>query len=356
MLAELGHDVAGLATEAGLESSVLDDPDAMIPFSEAANLLHLSRECSGCNHLGLLVGQRNSHRQLGVVGQLMENAPTLGAALCDLSLHQYRYARGASIYIIREGNVAHLGYGIYQAQAPAVDVILDLVTAIGLNIIRELTGSSDPPLRVLISRRQPEDPRPYRRFFGAPVEFDADRTGLLFPVEWLGRAIPGADLDKRQVLLAQVNALWSAGQPDLVSRLRHILRARMVTGFISGDHLADALSMNRRTFNRRLRSLGITYREILDEVRFEVARQMLCYTDMEIGTVAQVTQYADAANFTRAFQRWSGLTPSQWRQNEMAPDEERERAGVASTVLAHRVDGVGDQGASGSPGIKHSRG
>ncbi|MGE3298553.1 MAG: helix-turn-helix transcriptional regulator [Porticoccaceae bacterium] len=90
----------------------------------------------------------------------------------------------------------------------------------------------------------------------------------------------------------------------------------MVTGHIAGDHIANALLINRRTLNRYLKSGGFTYRDVLEEVRFEVARQMLCYTDMEIGTIAQATQYADAANFTRAFRRWSGMTPSQWRQNE----------------------------------------
>jgi AraC-like DNA-binding protein len=71
--------------------------------------------------------------------------------------------------------------------------------------------------------------------------------------------------------------------------------------------------MHARTLNRRLNSFGLGFRELADEGRFEIARQMLGDSAMEVAQIATMLDYADASAFTRAFRRWSGTTPARWR-------------------------------------------
>ena len=71
--------------------------------------------------------------------------------------------------------------------------------------------------------------------------------------------------------------------------------------------------MHRRTLNRRLAGFGTTFRELVDESRYEAARQMLESSAMEVREIAAWLGYADASAFTRAFRRWSGTTPALWR-------------------------------------------
>ena len=71
--------------------------------------------------------------------------------------------------------------------------------------------------------------------------------------------------------------------------------------------------MHSRTLSRRLEAFGTSYQALLDEGRFEIARQMLADTELEVGQIAAALDYADASAFTRAFRRWSGTTPGQWR-------------------------------------------
>jgi AraC-like DNA-binding protein len=93
------------------------------------------------------------------------------------------------------------------------------------------------------------------------------------------------------------------------------LRARVIFPETSLEEIASEFSMQPRTLNRRLKAEGTTFRELINEARFEVARQLLRGTRMRIADVALTLGYANASGFSHAFQRWSGATPSEWRNN-----------------------------------------
>jgi len=79
--------------------------------------------------------------------------------------------------------------------------------------------------------------------------------------------------------------------------------------------VAEIFGIHRRTLNRRMRARGLTFQELVEEVRYDIARQLLRETDLAIVAIAAVLDYADAAAFTRAFRRWSGTTPAAWRKD-----------------------------------------
>lgn len=91
------------------------------------------------------------------------------------------------------------------------------------------------------------------------------------------------------------------------------VRALVRTGRWSGNEVAAMLDMRRRTFNRRLRREGTTFRNALAKVRFETACELLRDPTREIPEVARLLGYSGASAFTRAFRHWSGTTPARWR-------------------------------------------
>jgi AraC-like DNA-binding protein len=105
-----------------------------------------------------------------------------------------------------------------------------------------------------------------------------------------------------------------SGVPPLTSvRLRRALRLLIRRGTARGDEVARFMSMHRRTLNRRLKAEGTTFRAMLDEVRFELARDMLADSSISIVDVGTALGYADPSAFTRAFRRWAGTPPARWR-------------------------------------------
>jgi AraC-like DNA-binding protein len=96
--------------------------------------------------------------------------------------------------------------------------------------------------------------------------------------------------------------------------VRSVLRASLATGEIAASRIAALFSMHERTLARRLDAAGTGLRELLDEARHDVARQMLASTSLDVGHIAESLGYARASVFTRAFRRWSGITPTAWRK------------------------------------------
>ena len=91
--------------------------------------------------------------------------------------------------------------------------------------------------------------------------------------------------------------------------------------------LAQTLSLHRRTLSRRLRAQGTTFQAVLDEVRLEAARQLLQGTRTPIEEIAAALCYADVSAFTRAFRRWTGAAPGEWRRRRWTLRPSPARAG-----------------------------
>jgi hypothetical protein len=100
LLRELGADPETVLAAVGLSPDALNDPEGTIPYPTMGRLVQASVDHTGCRHFGLLVGQRAGTASLGLIGELMNHAPTLGAALQDLVLHQHRHARRAVVYLV----------------------------------------------------------------------------------------------------------------------------------------------------------------------------------------------------------------------------------------------------------------
>ncbi|MBZ6075921.1 helix-turn-helix transcriptional regulator [Microvirga puerhi] len=109
----------------------------------------------------------------------------------------------------------------------------------------------------------------------------------------------------------------------LTEDLRRVLRTELLRDTCSATGIARLFSMNRRTLHRHLHIEGGAFRKIADEIRFEIARDLLANTDMALGQVAAALNYSEPSAFCRAFRRWSGQTPSAWRVRRRGPRKQR---------------------------------
>ena len=213
--------------------------------------------------------------------------------------------------MLKRATIVDVGYAIYQPGIEAADQIYDHVAAALFNLVRELTGARWFPNEVFLPHSRPRDITLYRNLFKVTPHFDSEFCALRFPAYWLDQAIPGAEPQRRREALVRAH---EAGPPHLIEQVRRALRTLLLNGKSSGDDLAQMLTMHRRTLNRRLRDHGTTFKEVLDEVRFEAARQLLCYSELTLDDIAASLGYAGVSPFMRSFRRWSDSTPGQWRR------------------------------------------
>jgi len=167
------------------------------------------------------------------------------------------------------------------------------------------------PTEVLLSRRPPQDPARYQKHFRAPLRFNTDQNAVVFPSRWLAHPLPGADTLLHRHLQQQATDLHTRQRKSLVSDLRRLLRKSLRNQHGTASVIAGQLGMHERTLHRHLRAEGTNFREILEEVRYDLARQLLTDSSMPLPDIAAALDYADATAFSRAFKRWSGLAPNQ---------------------------------------------
>jgi AraC-like DNA-binding protein len=323
---ELGADPAAVLATCRLPPNALDDPDAAIEYGALDRFLGAGVTATGRADLGLLVGERYRIDHLGPLGELMRSSETLGEALRVLGAYHRLNSDSAAAYLQLEGGEALLAYAVYQPWIRNLAQIHELALACFLACIHDMSGHRLLPTCVLFAHSAPHDSTTHRRIFGRRIVFDADRTALVFPAGWLERQLPGADARRREAI---ERALANGPAGPLLPLVYRALRVQLTRTATSGDELAALLDMHRRTFNRRLRAEGTTFRRVLDDVRFEVARQLLENSAAPLLRISQSLGYGEASAFTRAFKRWSGRTPAQWRQRrtERSPTGEARRTG-----------------------------
>lgn len=308
-----GLDPDPIIKAAGLEPRLFEDGANLIPHRALGRLCALSVAHTQCRHFGFLVGCRATILSLGLVGRLMLHSETLGDALRGLVAHLSVQDRVIVPSLDVARDTAVLGYAVYQPGMESADQITDGAIACAVNAIRALLGADWAPTEVLLPRSQPANREPYRRYFRAPVRFDQEIAALVFPSRCLELRIPSADPIMRALLEERIQHLKGVQGSEFSDDIRRLLRTRLTSTRSSAEDIADLLAVHRRTLSRRLKDSGQGYRSMTNEIRFEIARQLLEDTDVSLGQIAAALGYSEASAFTRAFRRWSGQTPTSWR-------------------------------------------
>lgn len=313
LLHEHGLDPGAIIAEAGLAPDVFDFPDHAVPFAALGRLVNICASKTGFRHFGLLTGQRGGTSSLGTVGLLLQQARDVGSALRDLVQYLHLHDRGAVLKLdVREGTAA-LTYAVYQPDFEGVDQIIDGAMAVGFNIMRGLCGPDWLPSEVRLPHRKPPNATPFHQFFQAPVRFDDEEAALIFPAHWLVRPVAGANQDLHRSLEHELQRLDACSDHDLLDETRRVLRMYLLDRRCSAEQVAQFFAVHRRTLNRRLRRQGTGFHRLLDETKFQIARRLMSDTCIPMAQIAAVLNYSEASAFTRAFRRWSGLSPTEWR-------------------------------------------
>jgi AraC-like DNA-binding protein len=314
LLGELGVRSAAVLERAGIDLRAFDSPENRVPFEAVGRLLADCAVITERPHFGLLVGQRAGAAVTGVIGELARHSTSVRSGLRALIAHFHLHDRGAlPVLLSRSPREAELAYVIHHRDTPGTSQISDGAMAIGFHLMRSLCGPRWKPIEVTFSHSRPLDLTPYRCFFRAPVRFNAPRAALVFAARWLDEPIAGADPGAHAHLSRLIAELEASKSSSVTEQVRCALSRVMVGAKPSVDQIARVLGCSRRTLHRRLAAEGTTIHRLVDEVRFELARQLLGETRIPLSEIAATLHYSELSAFSRAFKAWTGTTPSDCR-------------------------------------------
>jgi AraC-like DNA-binding protein len=314
LLREHELDPEKVFAQVGLDIRLFDAPENRVPFDDLGNLLEACVKQTRCPHFGLLVGQRFNLRSLGVLGELMLCCPTVREALRLASLHFELHDRGAiSLNLEFGAGTAALGYSLFEGKTPGAAQILDAAIAMQYRALCEFCGRSWKPLLVQLSHSIPADITPFRKYFRAPVKFDAQISCIVFESRWLDHPIEGADAAAFAAISKAIELLQPQGVMSFAAQARKALCAMIFTGSASSANLARLFNMHERTLRRHLEEERVTVRGLVNEARRELAHHLLRDTNLPVSDIAAALRYSDVSVFARAFRGWSDTSPRNWR-------------------------------------------
>ena len=125
--------------------------------------------------------------------------------------------------------------------------------------------------------------------------------------------MPGADFRMRATLEEAVAKYWTVALPNVTDQVVRMLHPRVLFGDFTLEAVADRLKMHPRTLNRRLRAERTTFRKLLNQARFDMARQLLAGTHMGVSGISGALGYAETSAFTHAFRHMAAASPAEWR-------------------------------------------
>jgi AraC-like DNA-binding protein len=314
LLRELGVEQSSVLKRVGINESALAHDANRVPFGLVGRLLDECAAASLQPHFGLLVGIRSGPAATGIAGHFLRHAESVQAALRLFIAHLHLHDRGGVAELSSRGaDDVELSYMIYHPDTPGTSQILDASIAIACSIMRCVCGSQWAPSAVTLSHSRPRIVGPYRTFFRAPITFDAPVSALVFPASHLDQRVAGADPATTNHLLALAAEL-DAARPATVTELTVRALTRMVIATPpSSAKVAEVLGIKPRRLRERLEAEGSSFKELLEDLRCELARQLLEESRMPIGEVAATLHYSKPGAFSRAFKGWTGKTPRQWR-------------------------------------------
>lgn len=309
-----------LLLDCGLDPLVLRHPDLYVPYARFAQALSLAAERGNCPDFGLRLSEHHDYLVLGPFGLLLSQAESFREVLKLTQQYVHLHAQGIILTAQQDNQHLEVNYQLQLSESVDLRQLLELGLGVVHRSMRSLFGSQWQPLRISMRHACMGQPMEYCRFFGCPVLFEQSHDGI----QASSNTFELRPLEQRPQLkshLLEEYAHRHQVSTDLASRVRLILQSILPTGEARLEVVARLLEQHPRSLQYALQNQSLNFRQLLDEVRYNEARQQLQLSNQSITDLALHLGYADETAFSRAFKRWSGQAPRQWRQLNRAADK-----------------------------------
>lgn len=297
-------------------------PDALVPRELVYDVWEHLLATSGDGDLAMRIASLRLSPPADPFGFVIMTSPSVQDAL-EMAL-RYLHLRATTLrwrFVRVDAAQLKLVQDRPGEDRPGRRLAVEATTAELVLRMREHVEGGFQPFLVTFGHAPLGTGQPHRAVFGAPVEFSAREDAVWFSSALLSATLRRGDPALSAYFREQVEAaLAQRGEPrdDLLSLLRRLL-ARDLARVPSLEEAARALGLGARTLRRRLDDAGTSFQEALDALRAEVARQHLGRPRLPIAEVAYLLGYSEPSAFHRAFKRWTGETPAQFRERALAP-------------------------------------
>lgn len=323
-LERLGSPVEKWLEEARLSSFILEQPETLIPRHLGFSFLEKAASREGLENLGLLVGQQTSLNKLGNFGRLICQSLTLYDALNTLQKIFPLNASGVVYWLEVEPGfkpeertqerswlcMQHIGSMSVRCPYTSQFTFTQMLYLLSL-----VAGEEWRPEEVCLQTRQTKAVKQSKIFGNSKLQTGVGFTGIPFPTHFLSLPLLKTRVrEESDDRIAWQNLQSSAPPDNLPDSLERALVSLLREGYPDINTAAEISGMSVRTLQRRLNEQGLTYSRVVEKARFSQAIVWLQDPTTQIVDIAVELGYSAHPHFTRAFKRWTGVSPAQFRR------------------------------------------
>lgn len=314
-LESYGCDPVKIFARAGLEAEKLTDPAARYTDVALAELMDIAVAETGDPAFGLRVAEFWHPSTLHALGY----AWMASASLRDAFSRAIRFFRmvtdNEQVETEESGDEFRLRIIIPPHAHRSADAGYDAFMAVVVVMCRTSLGEDFRPLRIIMQRPEPDCPVRFTEFFGAPVEFSAPENIVVIKRSDLDKPLPTANSDlaraSDQIITEYLARL---DRSNVGAQVKAKLLDFLPSGEAGQEAVAASLNLSLRSLQRKLHNEGVTFKDLLDDTRRELAGRYIKESGMSAKEVAYLLGFSEPSNFTRAFKRWTGVSPTEYRE------------------------------------------
>ena len=307
--------VTPLLVRVGLTPELIADPDERLSVRSQVRLLKEAAIALKDDRLGFTLAREFDLREIGLIYYVMASSQTLGEGLKRLARYS-RVTNEALVFGYREGNSLTISLSYSGVPRHSDRHQIEFCMFAVLRICRALTGQNLVPRHFSVAHHRSEGISEMARFVGTKVEFGADADEFDLNVDARGLPLIHADSYLNELLLKSCEAALADRKGEmsqLRTRVENAISSLLPHGRVLVEDVARGLGMSERTLLRRLSDEGLSFTEILQQLRRDLAVRYLTDRKLQVSKIAWLLGFQEVSSFTHAFKRWTGKTPSKMR-------------------------------------------
>ncbi|MFI4979189.1 MAG: AraC family transcriptional regulator ligand-binding domain-containing protein [Nevskiales bacterium] len=334
-MVKAGLDVAAIYTRLGYHADKLTQKDLRTPHRLQAFFWEIVEAVTGDPDIGLHLCPHLPVYRGEVIEYLFFSSPTFRDG-CNRALKYLRLVSDAlEVRLVEDEKGPRFTVIGAALQAPQLRHTEICMVYEAMQFARSVTESNYKPLRVRLRCTQRAEVSEYEKVFGCPVEFEAEQNEIYFDPALLEYRSPRWDPDLLRLHeeLAE-KRLSSIERQDLIERIRTVFSQKLELEQCDLEDVAQELDVPARRLRFELARAGTSFSQLLSDFRYALARKLLRSTEEPIEHIVYLTGFSEPSTFYRAFKRWSGMTPVQYREQKRAAAREQNGKATADTLSA----------------------
>jgi AraC-like DNA-binding protein len=311
---QFGRDARGIVERHGMEARVLIDPESLVAPQQIADTFEYCSALFDDPLFGLHMATLQDPEVFGCVTALCRAAPTVRAGIrCLIDYLPVVHAPDCEVVLIEGRETAELAW-LVNTDIGVNDQANYQAAMLNVKLLQAMAGPTFQPSWISLSA----DPRPadvpeLEQALGCKVLNRSQRNSVAFPAHLLEQPVPSANRLLHRLLGGYLERVKSAQSTTVVDRVESFIRGSLAAGHCSIERCAEKLGLSVRTLQARLAEENARFSELVETARADLAKSHLAQRQLSLDEIADRLGYGEQTSFGRAFKRWTGMTPQQFR-------------------------------------------